>query len=68
MFPLGIHGSLGFGFPGINFPNPESSPELLFQCLIEPRKETSEGILIQTVALPWMKILKEIQHNSDFLM
>lgn len=68
MFPPGIHGNLGFGFLGMNFSIPETSPELLIQCLIESDQETSEGILIQTISLPWMKILREIQHDHGFLM
>jgi restriction system protein len=66
MFPLGIHGNLGFGLQGMTiFKN---SPELLLQCLIEPSKETSEGTLVQSVSAPWIRILKEIQHDSNFLM
>lgn len=68
MFPAGIHGNLGFGVLGMNFSIPEASPELLLQCLIEPSQKTSEGILIQTISLPWIRILKEIQHNPGFLM
>ena len=45
----------------------ETSPGLLLQTIIIPADRTREGRLVQGIAIPWFRILQELERDPDLL-
>lgn len=43
------------------------SQELLLQAIVDPVEKSKEGQLIRAIAIPWLKIAKEIERDPNFL-
>ena len=62
--PPGIQSKETFGTPEI-----QANSDLLLQAsIVVLGDKTNEGYLIQAVSLPWFEIIKELDHDPDFLL